>query len=215
VPAQDRLNTWTLGGIAIDQVSTYYLGVVYQEMDHGTRARRSQRCKAAFGCTGGHCCHTAFYRQRSDCSWFRFFIYSGHVWRGVWETRRGQSKTRPAVVSSPAFTLHPRLLLTFCTGTLGYFHPVYSLMLRAVLAAQILFYVVEMAQGEAYYDSQTSRSSSVGQRVSTDWCSNVKSITRQISTPLNIHQGDCTGKGQPACVRVASRHQSHKTRHHT
>jgi hypothetical protein len=27
-----RLNTWTLGGIAIDQVSTYkYLGVVYQE----------------------------------------------------------------------------------------------------------------------------------------------------------------------------------------
>jgi hypothetical protein len=24
VPAQDRLNTWTLGGIAIDQVSTWY-----------------------------------------------------------------------------------------------------------------------------------------------------------------------------------------------
>jgi hypothetical protein len=38
---EDRRNTWTLGGIAIDQVSKYKdLGVVYQETDHGgTRAR--------------------------------------------------------------------------------------------------------------------------------------------------------------------------------
>jgi hypothetical protein len=28
-------------------------------------------------------------------------------------------------------------LLTFCTGTLGYFHPVYSLMLPNCVAAQI------------------------------------------------------------------------------
>jgi hypothetical protein len=49
VPAQDRLNTWTLGGIAIDQVSTYYLGVVYQEMDHGTRAKALAKMQAAFG----------------------------------------------------------------------------------------------------------------------------------------------------------------------
>jgi hypothetical protein len=32
VPAKDRRNAWTLGGIAIDQVSSIkYLGVVYQE----------------------------------------------------------------------------------------------------------------------------------------------------------------------------------------
>jgi len=32
VPAQDRLHQWTLGGVTIEQVSTYkYLGVVYQE----------------------------------------------------------------------------------------------------------------------------------------------------------------------------------------
>jgi hypothetical protein len=72
VPAKDRRNAWTLGGIAIDQVSKYkYLGVVYQE-DGSWQAhaqRRSQRCKQPMG-TGGHCCH-AVCRQRSDCSWFR------------------------------------------------------------------------------------------------------------------------------------------------
>jgi hypothetical protein len=30
-PAKDRRNAWTPGGIAIDQVSKEYLGVVYQE----------------------------------------------------------------------------------------------------------------------------------------------------------------------------------------
>jgi hypothetical protein len=66
----ERLDT---GGIAIDQVSKYkYLGVVYQE-DGSWQAhaqRRLQRCKQPMG-TGGHCCHAAVCRQRSDCSWFR------------------------------------------------------------------------------------------------------------------------------------------------
>jgi hypothetical protein len=45
VPAQDRRNTWTLGGIAIDQVSTYkYLGVVYQE-DGSWQARAKALAK--------------------------------------------------------------------------------------------------------------------------------------------------------------------------
>jgi hypothetical protein len=45
VPAQDRLNAWTLGGIAIDQVSKYkYLGVVYQE--DGSWQAHAQRQKA-------------------------------------------------------------------------------------------------------------------------------------------------------------------------
>jgi hypothetical protein len=47
VPAQDRLNTWTPGGIAIDQVSTYkYLGVVYQE-DGSWQAYAQRRRKDA------------------------------------------------------------------------------------------------------------------------------------------------------------------------
>jgi hypothetical protein len=51
VPAQDRLNTWTLGGIAIDQVSKYkYLGVVYQEDGSWqAHAQRQRRCKECYG----------------------------------------------------------------------------------------------------------------------------------------------------------------------
>jgi hypothetical protein len=50
VPAQDR-NTWTLGGIAIDQVSTYkYLGVVYQEDGSWqAHAQGARRCKQPMG----------------------------------------------------------------------------------------------------------------------------------------------------------------------
>jgi hypothetical protein len=72
VPAR-TWNAWTLGGIAIDQVSKYkYLGVVYQE-DGSWQAhaqRRLQMQEQPMG-TGGHCCHAAVCRQRSDCSWFR------------------------------------------------------------------------------------------------------------------------------------------------
>jgi hypothetical protein len=52
VPAKDRRNAWTLGGIAIDQVSKYkYLGVVYQEdgsWQH-TRAKALAKMQAAYG----------------------------------------------------------------------------------------------------------------------------------------------------------------------
>jgi hypothetical protein len=70
VPAKDR-NAWTLGGIAIDQVSyKEYLGVVYQE--DGSWHTRKGACKDASSLwVLGHCCHAAVCRQRSDCSWFR------------------------------------------------------------------------------------------------------------------------------------------------
>jgi hypothetical protein len=46
VPAKDRRNAWTLGGIAIDQVSKYkYPGVVYQE--DGSWHTRKGACKDA------------------------------------------------------------------------------------------------------------------------------------------------------------------------
>jgi hypothetical protein len=46
-----RRNTWTLGGIAIDQVSTYkYLGVVYQEDGSWqARAKGAAKMQAAYG----------------------------------------------------------------------------------------------------------------------------------------------------------------------
>jgi hypothetical protein len=68
------------------------------------------------------------------------FIYSAVMYGAeVWNTTKAVKDKMSAVVkalqhSSPA---SETALLTFCTGTLGYFHPVYSLMLQTVLAAQI------------------------------------------------------------------------------
>jgi hypothetical protein len=121
-----------LSGIAIDQVSKYkYLGVVYQE--DGSWQARARRLQGASSMgTGGHCCHAAVCRQRSDCSWFRPSSIPRHVCAEVWRTTKAVKDKMSAVVrSSPQHSsLHPETaLLTFCTGTLGYFHPVYSLML--------------------------------------------------------------------------------------
>jgi hypothetical protein len=133
VPAKDRRNAWTPGGIAIDQVSKYkYLGVVYQE-DGSWQAhaqRRLQRCKQPMG-TGGHCCHAAVCRQRSDCSWF-LHLFRGHVWRGSVDTTKAVKDKMSAVVKKALrsiLALHPRDCSSDVLGTLGYFHPVYSLML--------------------------------------------------------------------------------------
>jgi hypothetical protein len=47
----------------------------------------------------------------------------------VWDDEGGQ-RTDVSGRSPQHSSLHPETaLLTFCTGTLGYFHPVYSLML--------------------------------------------------------------------------------------
>jgi hypothetical protein len=51
----------------------------------------------------------------------------------VWDTTKAVKDKMSAVVKKALrsiLALHPETaLLTFCTGTLGYFHPVYSLML--------------------------------------------------------------------------------------
>jgi hypothetical protein len=103
VPAKDRRNAWTLGGIAIDQVSKYkYLGVVYQE-DGSWQAhaqRRLQRCKQPMG-TGGHCCH-AVCRQRSDYG-SDLHLFRGHVWRGSVTTKAVKDKMSAVVKLSAAF----------------------------------------------------------------------------------------------------------------
>jgi hypothetical protein len=93
VPAQDRLNTWTLGGIAIDQVSTKYLGVVYQEDGSWqAHAQRRSQMQAAYG----------YWRPLLSCSslptkvrllmvqtFISAVMYGAEVW-----TRRRRSKTR-------------------------------------------------------------------------------------------------------------------------
>jgi hypothetical protein len=51
-------------------------------------------------------------------------LFRGHVWR-VGHDKADDRRSGRALRSILA--LHPETaLLTFCTGTLGYFHPVYS-----------------------------------------------------------------------------------------
>jgi hypothetical protein len=110
VPAKDRRNAWTLGGIAIDQVSKYkYLGVVYQE-DGSWQAhaqRRLQRCKQPMG-TGGHCCHAAPTKVRPHGS--DLHLFRGHVWRGSVDTTKAVKDKMSAVVRKlrSILALHPR-----------------------------------------------------------------------------------------------------------
>jgi hypothetical protein len=110
-PAQDRLNTWTLGGIAIDQVSTYkYPGVVYQE--DGSWQAHAQKALAKMQAAYGYwrpllSCSSL---PTSDCSWFRPSSTRGHVWRGSVGHEGGQrqdvSGRKKALRSILA--LHPR-----------------------------------------------------------------------------------------------------------
>jgi hypothetical protein len=95
VPAKDRRNAWTLGGIAIDQVSKYkYLGVVYQEDGSWqAHAKALAKMQAAYG----------YWRPLLSCSslptkvrllMVQTFIYSAVMYGAEVWTRRRRSKTR-------------------------------------------------------------------------------------------------------------------------
>jgi hypothetical protein len=93
VPAKDRRNAWTLGGIAIDQVSKYkYPGVVYQE-DGSWQAHAKGACKEQPWVLEA----TAVMQQSADkgqtAHGSDLHLFRGHVWRGS-GTRRRRSKTR-------------------------------------------------------------------------------------------------------------------------
>jgi hypothetical protein len=126
--------------------------------------------------------------------------------RKWWDTTKAVKDKMSAVKkSSPQHSsLHPETaLLTFC-GTLGYFHPVYSLMLPNCVAAQMPEHGGwPMAQGGAAILIRGSRG--VGRPGGHGLVRNVKSITEQIQHTLNIAKVTAQAKGQPALRRVAPR----------
>jgi hypothetical protein len=83
------------------------------------------------------------------------FIYSAVVWRGGVDTTKAVKDKMSAVVKKALrsiLALHPRdCSLTFCTGTLGYFTRVYSLMLlpNCVGSTDLRTWGWPMAQGGA------------------------------------------------------------------
>jgi hypothetical protein len=93
VPAKDRRNAWTLGGIAIDQVSKYkYLGVVYQE-DGSWHTRKGASDASSLWVLEA----TAVMQQSADKGrllMVQTFIYSAVMYGAeVWDDER-RSKTR-------------------------------------------------------------------------------------------------------------------------
>jgi hypothetical protein len=115
-------------------------------------------------------------------------------------TRAVKEDKMSAVALRSILACIPRLLLqTFCTGTLGYFHPVYSLMLPNCVGSTDAKW--RLADEGAAILIRGSRGVG-GLRVGTDWCGN-ESITEHPAHP-EYCQGDCTGKGQPCVGRHCS-----------
>jgi hypothetical protein len=112
------------------------------------------------------------------------FIYSAVMYGAeVWDTKAVKDKMSAVVKKAlrSILALHPETaLLTFCTGTLGYFHPVYSLMLPNCVGSRSQNMEAGRWPKEALrFSFEGSRG--VGRpKVGTDWCGNVKSITEQI-----------------------------------
>jgi hypothetical protein len=119
VPAKDRRNAWTLGGIAIDQVSKYkYPGVVYQEDGSWqAHAQGAAKMQAAMVLEA-----TAVMQQSADkgqtALMVQTFIYSAVMYGAEVDTTKAVKDKMSAVVKlSSILALHPETaLLTFCTG---------------------------------------------------------------------------------------------------
>jgi hypothetical protein len=105
----------------------------------GTRAKALAKMQAAYG----------YWRPLLSCSslptkvrllMVQTFIYSAVMYGAVWDTTKAVKDKMSAVVKALRSILAPSRdcsLLTFCTGTLGYFHPVYSLMLPNCVGSRI------------------------------------------------------------------------------
>jgi hypothetical protein len=103
--------TWTLGGIAIDQVSKYKHLVPGRRIMAGTRAKGA--CKDASSPWVLEATVVMQHRQRSDCSWFRPSSIPRSCMARKCGTRRRRSKTRcQRKESSPQHSspASPRLL---------------------------------------------------------------------------------------------------------
>jgi hypothetical protein len=206
VPAKDRRNAWTLGGIAIDQVSaSKYPGVVYQE-DGSWQAYRQKALAKMKQPMGTEATKLTCSSLPTKVRLFmvQTFIYSAVMYGAEVDTTKAVKDKMSAVVKkalrsilSPA---SPRLLFDV-PGDTGLLHPVYSLMpLQTVLAATTEHGGWPMAQGG---NDSHSRVAGVGRpKVGTDWCGNVNPLLSRSST---LNTVTAQAKGQPALRRVAPR----------
>jgi hypothetical protein len=100
-----------------------------------SRSKALKRCKPGTGATAG------MQQQSADKGRLLMVQTSstrGHVWRGSVTPKAVKDKMSAVVKKAPAFPpASETALLTFCTGTLGYFHPVYFIDCQTVLAAQM------------------------------------------------------------------------------
>jgi hypothetical protein len=168
-------------GIAIDQVSKY-LGVVYQEDGSWqARAKALAKMQAAYGYWRPLLCSSLPTKVR--LLMVQTFIYSAVMYGAeVWDTTKAVKDKMSAVVKKALrsiLALHPETaLLTFCTGTLGYFHGVLD---AAKLCGSTDARTWRLADGPRRRCDSHSRVAVVSAGLRwADWCGNVKSITEQI-----------------------------------
>jgi hypothetical protein len=114
------------------------------------------------------------------------FIYSAVMYGAeVWDDEAVKDKMSAVVKKAlrSILALHPETaLLTFCTGTLGYFHPVYSLMLPNCVGSTDARW--RLADGPRRRCDSHSRVAVVSAGwVGTDWCGNVNPLLSRSSTP--------------------------------
>jgi hypothetical protein len=105
--AGDRRNAWTPAASPLTRSASISTYVVYQEDDHGAGTRKG-----------------AVRRQRSTM----VQIHSAVMYGAEVDTTKAVKDKMSAVVKKALRSIQPCIpetaLLTFCTGTLGYFHPV-------------------------------------------------------------------------------------------
>jgi Tfp pilus assembly protein PilV len=157
--------------------------------------------------TGGHCCHAAVCRQRSDCSWFRPSSTRGHVWRGSVDTTKAVKDKMSAVALRSILALHPR----DCSSDVLYGDT--GLLPPGVLidAAKLCWQQCQNMEAGRWPRRRCDSHSRVAV-VSRQWARTGAVMSNPLlsrsSTP-EYCQGDCTGKGQPALRRVAPRRSPH------
>jgi hypothetical protein len=158
--------------------------------------------QAAYG-TGGHCCHAAVCRQGqtahgSDLHHSLTIMYGSGVWNRTVGQDNQRREEKLSQHSSPASRDCSSGVLY---GTLGYFHPVYSMLPNCAGSTDARTWRLADVPKEAAILIRGSRG---GRRpkVEHGLVGNVKSITEQIQH-TEYCQGDCTGKGQQPSRRVA------------
>jgi hypothetical protein len=187
-------------------VSTWYLGVVYQEVDHGRHTRKGDANSLwVLEATAV----SSSLPTKVRLLMVQTFIYLRSCMARKCGTRRRRSKQD--VSGRESSPQHSSPASRDCSSDVLYGHwatsAVYSLMLPNCVGSTD-HQNMEAADGPRRRCDSHSRVAVVSAAQGTDWCGNVKSITEQIQHTLNITKVTAQAKVNQL-RRVAPRRSPH------